>query len=92
MKYLNQTKHFETRVQQRSISETVINLVIRYGITKRHNGADVTFLDKKGRERLRKSWCNNPKDLERAAKVHLVEVDGAFVTAFYKTKHMKRDC
>ena len=68
MKYLNQTKHFETRVQQRSISETVINLVIRYGITKRHDGADVTFLDKKGRERLRKSWCNNPKDLERAAR------------------------
>ena len=63
MKYLNQTKHFEKRVQQRSISETVINLVIRYGITKRHNGADITFLDKKGRGQLRQSCHSNPKDL-----------------------------
>jgi len=61
-------------------------------VTKRHKGADVTFLDKKGREQLRRSWRKNPKDLERAEKLHLVEIDGAFITAFYKTKHMKRDC
>jgi hypothetical protein len=92
MKYSNQTKHFETRIQQRSVPETVINLVIKYGVTKRHKGADVTFLDKKGRDQLRRSWRKNPKDLERAEKLHLVEIDGAFITAFYKTKHMKRDC
>ena len=92
VKYSNQTKHFVTRTQQRCISENVVNLVIRYGVTKRHKGADVTFLDKKGREKLKKSWSNNPKDLERAQKVHLVEIDGRFITAFYKTKHMKRDC
>lgn len=92
MKYSNQTRHFVTRTQQRCIPENVVNLVIRYGVTKRHKGADVTFLDKKGREKLKKSWSNNPKDLERAQKLHLVEIDGTFVTAFYKTKHMKRDC
>ena len=85
------TEHAGARIQQKAISEEMINLLLIYGATHRHAGADVTCFDKA-------SWAMVVKDrpcsrqlLERLRKCYLVEIDGRLITVGYRTKKFKRD-
>jgi len=48
------TKHFAERSQQRSIPPFVASLVMENGKSVRRGSADVFFLDKEGRRRVRR--------------------------------------
>lgn len=47
------TGHARSRSQQRSVPPFVAGLLLDYGATMRHEGADVVYVDKSARRRLR---------------------------------------
>ena len=47
------TNHCTSRCQQRGIPHVVIDWLIKYGSVTRRNHADVYYMDKKSRKRLR---------------------------------------
>lgn len=90
MQLLNHTRHSETRMQQRCITDAVIDLIIDYGTTDRHRGADITFINKHARHRLLKEMPASRKVIEKALKGYIVEDGGTVITVGVKTKHFKR--
>lgn len=91
MNRINSTKHCRDRMQQRSITGEVIEILVRFGTTTHHAGAEITFLDKHARKKAPKTWNIDNKVFEKASKAYLVEKDGKILTVAFKTKHFKRD-
>lgn len=52
---LGMTRHGAARHQQRAVPTLVTSLLLEYGASMRRAGAEVVFLDKKGRRRLREA-------------------------------------
>lgn len=87
------TKHAQQRHQQRAIPSLVTALLIDYGAWVRHHGADVHYLDKAARKRLREAvggdrnvgvirqWMNS---------YVVVGDDGAVITVGRRKKRLKR--
>lgn len=48
------TSHAEARAQQRGIPPFIVDVVVDNGHCKRRHGADVYFLDKQGRKKVKK--------------------------------------
>lgn len=48
------TGHAQIRSQQRSVAPFIIDLLLGYGTSTRHRGADTIFFDKAGKKRLRR--------------------------------------
>ena len=85
------TAHSISRGQQRGINEEMVSLLLTYGATHRHAGADITCFDKKSWERVVKESPCSPQMLERLRKCYLVEIDGRLVTVGHRIERFRRD-
>lgn len=85
------TAHAESRGQQRGINEEMVSLLLTYGTTHRHSGADITCFDKKSWGRVVKESLCSPQMLERLRKCYLVEIDGLLITVGHRIKRLRRD-
>ena len=87
------TRHAQERLQQRAIPMLVVDLIRSNGSCMRHNGADIFFIDKEARRRLR-------RELGGDRSVRLLEPwlghylvigdDGQLITAAARTGRLKR--
>jgi hypothetical protein len=94
MERLSVSNHARTRAQQRGVPSYVQSLLYDHGSWMRHDGADVYFVDKPARKRIRREvggsrnfrtiepWLNN---------TYLVVADsGAVITTARRTRRLKR--
>jgi len=87
------TAHGRLRVQQRSISSDLLDLLWAYGSEMRRAGASVLFFDKAARRRLREALtAAELRRLRRQDLCSYVVVGNAcqIVTAGYRTKRFRR--
>ena len=87
------TRHAQERMQQRAIPMLVVDLIRSNGSCMRHNGADIFFIDKEARRRLR-------RELGGDRSVRLLEPwlghylvigdDGGLITAAPRFGRLKR--
>lgn len=84
---LTETRHARTRRQQRAIPAFVVNLLLEQGTCMRHHGADVFFVDKAARRRIR---CTLGNRVHAALEAYLdayivLSDDGCLITAAWRT-------
>ena len=88
---MNLTHHAAARIQQRGIPFAAVDAILAYGRRRRHDGADVYFLDKKSRSRMAQAiGAQNYSKLERSLNSYLVvSDDGAIITAAHRLGRLK---
>lgn len=87
------TRHAETRLQQRAVPSLVMSLLLDYGSTMRHDGAEVIYIDKKSRRRLREvvGGDRNLAVIDRWLNSYVVRGDdGIVVTVARRTRRLRR--
>jgi hypothetical protein len=87
------TLHARKRLQQRAIPGLVVELLLSNGSTARRQGADVFFVDKDARKRLRRELGGDRglKMIEPWLGHYLVvSDDGQLITAAPRTERIKR--
>jgi hypothetical protein len=86
------TTHAEIRHQQRAIPTIVTSLIMDYGASMYHKGAEVRFLDKQGRRRLKKALGGdrNLGVIERWLNSYVVVGDNAEVITVARRRHRLR--
>ncbi len=89
---LSVTRHCLERFQSRSIPPFVASLVQEYGRSVRRGEADVIFLDKASRRRLRQELgCRIYNSIEQFLDAYVVcSDDGRLITAAWRTKRIRR--
>lgn len=85
------TKHAQTRLQQRAIPGEAVEALIAYGERRRHRGADIYYLNKAARSRVRGALGHNGyKRLSRSLDSYLVmSDDGHLITAAHRQRRLK---
>lgn len=90
---LSHTRHGDARSQQRALPPLAQSLLLDHGSRMRRHGADVVFLDKAARKRLRHAvggdrglhmlepWLNS---------YVVVSDDGRIITAARRTRRLRR--
>jgi len=88
---MNLTHHASARIQQRGISYSAVDAILAYGRRRRHQGADIYFLDRKARNRMAKAiGTKRYSKLERSLNSYLVVGDdGAIITAAHRLGRLK---
>ena len=87
------TRHASERRQQRSVPSLVTSLILEYGTTMRHAGADVVYLDKEARKRLRGAVGGerNLRIIEPWLNTYLVAGDdGEIITLARRQQRFRR--
>ena len=87
------TRHASKRHQQRAIPPLVTSWILEFGTSVRHAGADVLYLDKRGRKRLRDAVGGERslRLIEPMLNTYLVlGDDGVVVTAARRQHRFKR--
>jgi hypothetical protein len=89
---LGSTKHFRTRAQQRAIPSFIANFVVENGASIRRGQADVYFLDKEARQRVRRQLGRRIYDtLIDFFDVYVVCGDARqFITVGWRLDRIKR--
>jgi hypothetical protein len=90
---LGRTRHATERHQGRATPALFESLLLDHGSRLRRHGADVVFLDKTAKKRLRQELGGDrgPRILERWANTYLVVGDdGRSVTTARCTRRIKR--
>lgn len=90
---MDQTRHARQRRQQRAIPALVVELLLSNGSRMRHAGADVFFVDKTARKRLRRELGGERgmRMIEPWLGHYLVVSDeGRLITAAPRTSRLKR--
>ena len=85
------THHAQTRMQQRSISMSAVDILMDYGEHRRHHGAEIYYLSKRCRARLAKD-LDKPAfmKLEKALDAYLVlGDDGTVITVAHRNQRLK---
>lgn len=89
---MNATQHFQTRAQQRCISETMVDLILECGSS---NGkGDMTLLGKKEIDmeiQKRKQEIRELEKMRSSGGAGVVHDGEALITAFHRHKKFKRD-
>ena len=78
-------------MQQRSIPMCAVDALMEYGEARRHHGADIVFLTKRGRKAIQKD-CGKQTllKLEKALDAYLVvSDDGAVITAAHRKRRLR---
>lgn len=85
-------KHGRDRMQQRSIPEQVIDLIITFGSWTRRHGADVFFMTKEARSDVRRHLGSTLYAvIERKLDAYVVVSDcSSVITVGYRLQHMRR--
>lgn len=87
------TLHATARLQQRAVPSLVMSLLLDYGSTMQHAGAEVIYVDKKARRRLREAVGGNRNlsVVERWLNSYVVLGEGGrVVTVARRTKRLRR--
>lgn len=87
------TRHAVARSQQRAVPPLVMSLLLEYGSIMRHEGAEVVYLDKRAKRRLREAVGGNRSlaIVERWLNTYIVTgEDGCVVTVARRTKRLRR--
>lgn len=85
--------HAETRAQQRAVPSLIASLLLDYGSSMRHQGAEVYFIDKAARRRIRDALGGgrNLDVVERWLNVYaVVGEDGRMITIARRTTRLRR--
>jgi hypothetical protein len=85
------TTHAQSRCQQRAIPSAAVETLLAYGTTRRHDGADIYFLDKRARSRVAHALGNQRyQKIEKALDAYLVvSDDGSLITAAHRLHRLK---
>lgn len=88
---MKMTHHAEARVQQRGIPYAAIDAILAYGCRKRHQGADVFFLDRRSRSRMANTLGRSEyAKIERSLNSYVVVSDeGVIITAAHRKQRLK---
>ena len=87
---IHKTRHAEVRLQQRGISDEVIETVLAYGTVVEHRGSTKYYMD--GQARRRAQLELPPEDYRRLSdrlNVYLVVNEGTVVTVAKLKKRMR---
>ena len=85
----NLTQHAHKRSQQRGIPPFVLGLVTDYGQCKYSHGAEVYFLDKRGRRNLKRELGKQIyARIEDQLNVYVV-LDGSVITVAHRIHRIK---
>jgi hypothetical protein len=90
---LSISRHAQQRLQQRAVPEFMVSVLLEYGASMRHAGAEVIFMDKLARRRLRHDVgdARALAKVERWLNTYLVRGDnGALITVARRTRRLKR--
>jgi hypothetical protein len=89
---LGETRHAIARRQGRGIPPFVVNLLLEQGACTRHDGADVFYVDKEARRRIRRTLGDRiHAALEAYLDAYVVlGDDGRVVTAAWRTRRLRR--
>lgn len=89
---LSETRHATVRRQGRGIPPFVVNLLLEQGACTRHDGADVFYVDKEARRRIRRALGDRiHAALEAYLDAYVVlGDDGRVVTAAWRTRRLRR--
>lgn len=85
------THHCETRMNQRGISDHLINLLFEFGESDYHDGAEVTVVPKSTISRLRHETNISNQELDKLSKTYVVENDGKILTTGKRFRRFKRN-
>lgn len=90
---MNLTTHARTRIQQRTISPLVLELILQFGAQQPGgDGSSIYFLDKKARRRVRQYAGPAFTTLDEHADIYaVVNKDGYVITADHRTRRIERD-
>lgn len=84
------THHAEVRCQQRGIKTEIVDAILAYGRRRRRHGADVYFMDGRGRARARGELGREYASLSDYLDSYLVmSDDGKIITAAKRTRRLK---
>jgi hypothetical protein len=85
---MHQTRHSETRGQQRGISNAHIRLLTAFGQTERRPGnATAIYMDKNGLRELEQILREGIQVLDKLqGQVVLLAADSSVITCYHKTK------
>jgi len=85
------TCHASARSQQRSIPPFAIKLLLEYGASMRHQGAEVWFIYKAARRRIRREvGCHFHSAIERFLDAYVVRGDdGQVITVGWRIGRLK---
>jgi hypothetical protein len=84
--------HAKARSQQRAIPHFIAMLLLDYGASMRHHGADVVYIDKPARKRLRLELGERGLALVEPwfGIAAVVADDGQLLTVFHRKQRLKR--
>lgn len=88
------TNHARARLQQRGISNTVLDCLLLYGRKVHdHRGGEIVFFDHHARERLRRQADPHQyKVIEPKLDAYaVIGADGAIVTVGHRTRRINRN-
>jgi len=87
------TRHAAVRLQQRAVPPFVTSLLLEFGATMRHEGADVVYLDKRAKRRLREALGGNRGlvVVDRWLNTYVViGDDGGVITVGRRNRRLRR--
>ncbi len=89
---LHLTRHAATRRQQRAITPFIADLLLQFGSTMRHDGAETAYFDKASRKFVR-GYVGEQLFRQIEAKLDVYAVigeSGKIVTLAHRSKRLKR--
>lgn len=85
------SQHAALRMQQRGISEQIVEHLLAFGRTSYHKGREVVYFDHRTLSRLQRVGEVCPQICQKLRRHYLVLQDGDVVTVGHRTVHFKRD-
>ncbi|SFG68325.1 hypothetical protein [Neptunomonas qingdaonensis] len=89
---MNISKHASERIEQRSIPQVAIDLILDWGKVEHHRGSEVYHLDKKGMTQVKRylgPLSEGP--LAQLKSIYVVVDCGTVITVARKNQHSKRN-
>lgn len=83
-----QTRHFATRMQQRGIRNSLVDIILAYGTCRRKYGIDTFYMDKPARQRARRELDSKSYAvLEKQMNVIIIASEqGALITIVHNQR------
>lgn len=83
--------HAAQRMQQRAVSNEMIDLLMDYGVVEYHRGAEIISLNKKCWKKLQDENPCGRQTLDKVRNCYVVISDGVVVTVGHKKTHFKHN-
>lgn len=85
------TRHAETRSQQRAIRTDVIDVLVGYGKSGHHQGAEVFYMDKAARAAVRRDLGEDVyrRLADKLGSYVVISPEGRIITVGRRTRRLK---